>query len=109
MAKSQPAVKTVVLRNKIKNAEQADGVNILFTCIGRRVSLLNSFRQAARQMKITTSLFGTDNNELSSALQLCDRRFLVKPITHTDYIKQLLSIVKIHGIRLLIPTVDLDL
>jgi len=84
-------------------------LNILFTCIGRRVSLLNSFRQAARQLKINASFFGTDTNELSSAFQLCDDGFLVKPITQSGYIKQLLSIVKTRRVKLLIPTVDLDL
>ncbi len=114
MAKSKPAARTAVLRNKLQNAKQANprpdrGFNILFTCIGRRVSLLNSFRQAARQLKINASIFGTDTSELSSALQLCDRGFLVKPITHTGYIKQLLSIIKTCRVKLLVPTVDLDL
>jgi len=84
-------------------------VSILFTCIGRRVSLLNSFRRAARQLKINASFFGTDTTELSSALQLCDKGFLVKPITHPGYIKQLLRIVKTNKVKLLVPTVDLDL
>jgi len=102
------------LQNKLKNAGQAGtqpdrGVNILFTCIGRRVSLLNSFRRAARQLKIKVSLLGTDTNVLSSALQLCDKGFLVKPITHAGYIRQILSIVKTNRVKLLIPTVDLDL
>jgi len=84
-------------------------ISILFTCIGRRVSLLNNFRRAARQLKINASFFGTDTTELSSALQLCDKRFLVKPITHAGYIKQLLTIVKTNKVKLLVPTVDLDL
>ena len=84
-------------------------ISILFTCIGRRVSLLNSFRRAARQLKINASLLGTDTTELSSALQLCDKGFLVKPITHAGYIKQLLKIVKTNRVKLLVPTVDLDL
>jgi carbamoyl-phosphate synthase large subunit len=86
-----------------------DSLSILFTCIGRRVSLLNSFRRAGRQLKIGLSLLGTDATELSSALQLCDKGFLVKPITHANYVKQLLSIVKTNKVKLLIPTVDLDL
>jgi carbamoyl-phosphate synthase large subunit len=86
-----------------------ENLNVLFTCIGRRVSLLNSFRRAGAQLKINTSLFGTDTTELSSALQLCDKGFLVKPTTHADYLKQLLSIVKTNRIKLLVPTVDLDL
>jgi len=88
---------------------KSKNLNILFTCIGRRVSLLNSFRRAVRQLKIKASLFGTDTTELSSALQLCDKVFLVKPTTHCDYIKQLLSIVKANRVKLLVPTVDLDL
>jgi len=71
--------------------------------------LLNSFRQAAKQLKINASFFGTDTSELSSALQLCDRGFKVLPITHPGYIKQLLSIVKSNRVKLLVPTVDLDL
>jgi len=87
----------------------ADSLSVLFTCIGRRVSLLNSFRRAARQLKIDAMLLGTDTTALSSALQLCDKGFLVKPISHSDYIKQLLSIVKTNKVKLLVPTVDLDL
>ncbi len=86
-----------------------NSLNILLTCIGRRVSLLKSFSAAAKQLKINASVFGTDTTALSSALQLCDKSFLVKPTTHTDYIKQLLSIVKNNKVKLLVPTVDLDL
>ncbi|HUS74262.1 MAG TPA: ATP-grasp domain-containing protein [Sedimentisphaerales bacterium] len=84
-------------------------VGVLFTCIGRRVSLLNSFRRAAGHLKVNASFFGTDTTELSSALQLCDKAFLVKPVTHPDYIRQLLNIVKTNRVKLLVPTVDLDL
>jgi carbamoyl-phosphate synthase large subunit len=86
-----------------------NSLSILFTCIGRRVSLLNSFRRAGRQLKIDLSVLGTDATELSSALQLCDKGVVVKPITDANYIKQLLSIVRTNKVKLLIPTVDLDL
>jgi carbamoyl-phosphate synthase large subunit len=84
-------------------------INILFTCIGRRVSLLRSFRRAASRLKLKAKIFGADITELSSALQLCDDKFLVKPTTHKNYINELLSIVKKHKINLVVPTVDLDL
>jgi carbamoyl-phosphate synthase large subunit len=93
-------------RSKLKNKGE---LNILFSCIGRRVSLLNSFRKAAKELKISACLIGTDITELSSAMQLCDKTFLVKPIKHPRYISQLLSIVKNNNVKLLIPTVDLDL
>jgi len=94
---------------KNRKSKTKNNLGVLFTCIGRRVSLLNSFRRAAGQLKINASFFGTDTTDLSSALQLCDEGFLVKPTTHTGYIKQLLSIVKTNRVKLLVPTVDLDL
>jgi len=84
-------------------------LNILFTCIGRRVSLQRAFRAAAKSLGLNSSIFGTDTTNLSSALQLCDEAFVVHPVTHRRYIPQLLSIVKSHHIGLLVPTVDLDL
>jgi carbamoyl-phosphate synthase large subunit len=84
-------------------------MNILFTCIGRRVSLLRSFAAATKQLGVKALFFGTDTTELSSALQLCDKAFLVNSVTHRLYIKQLLEIVRRNHIKLLVPTVDLDL
>ncbi len=92
-----------------KSKSTIGSLSVLFTCIGRRVSLLNSFRRAARGLKINALFLGTDTTELSSALQLCDKGFLVKPVTDADYIKQLLTIVKTNKVKLLVPTVDLDL
>ncbi len=97
------------MKIKKRKSKTRNSLNVLFTCIGRRVSLLNSFRRAAKQLKINASFFGTDTTELSSALQLCDEGFLVKPTTHPRYIGQLLSIVKANRVKLLVPTIDLDL
>ncbi|MGB2862562.1 MAG: ATP-grasp domain-containing protein [Sedimentisphaerales bacterium] len=94
---------------KNRKSKTENNLSVLFTCIGRRVSLLESFRRAAKQQKINASFLGTDTTELSPALQLCDQRFGVKPTTHTGYIKQVLSIVKSNSVKLLVPTVDLDL
>ena len=84
-------------------------LNIMFTCIGRRVSLLNSFDKSAGQLKLNRRFIGTDTTNLSSALQLCDKGYIVKPVGHRDYLKELLAIVKKEDVRLVVPTVDLDL
>ncbi len=81
----------------------------MFSCIGRRVSLLESFRKAAKSLKLQAQFFGTDTTSLSPALQLCDKKFLVKPITDSGYIKQMLSIVEKNKVKLLVPTIDTDL
>lgn len=82
---------------------------VLLTCVGRRVSLLSAFRDAARRLRWNVRLCGTDVTRLSPALQCCDEAFLVERTTHPRYIKQLLSIVERHGVRLVVPTTDLDL
>ncbi len=84
-------------------------VTVLFTCIGRRVSLLRSFQRAARRLHPATCFCGTDISPASPALQLCDQAFLVAPTTHAQYIEQLLYLVRAHAVSLVVPTVDLDL
>jgi carbamoyl-phosphate synthase large subunit len=84
-------------------------VTVLFTCIGRRVSLLRSFQQAAQKLGLKACFCGTDISASSPALQLCDQAFLVEPTTHARYIDQLLYLVREHVVNLLVPTVDLDL
>jgi len=82
---------------------------ILFTCIGRRVSLLRSFRNAASDLNLELRILGADATKLSPALQICDDGFIVHRVTHPEYIQQILHLVEKHHVNLLIPTVDLDL
>lgn len=83
--------------------------NVLFTCIGRRVSLLRSFKKAAKELKLDCHFLGTEKNELSPAFQLCDKKFSAKPIDDANYLKQLFNIIKQNNVKLLIPTIDTDL
>ncbi len=82
---------------------------VLITCIGKRVSLLDGFREAAKGLKLKVKFLGTDKTHLSPALQLCDKKFITKPVTDPSYINQLLRIVRDNRVKLLVPTVDLDL
>jgi len=82
---------------------------ILFSCIGRRVSLLRSFQTAAAQLKLRPHIIGTDVTSLSAALQLCDKQHLVHRVEHPDYLCQLVDIVEKDRVDLLVPTTDLDL
>jgi len=84
-------------------------VPLLFTCVGRRVSLLEAFDQAAEGLGLDVRLYGTDTTELSPAFQICDEGILVCPITSQDYVGQLLSIVRERGVRSIVPTIDPDL
>jgi carbamoyl-phosphate synthase large subunit len=94
---------------KDRKTASKKNIRILFTCIGRRVSLLNSFRKAAKNLKINATFLGTETSELSPALQHCDRKFIVKRIDHPQYLKQLRYIVKSEKVNLIVPTIDTDL
>lgn len=84
-------------------------INILFTCVGRRVSLLNSFRQAASSLGKNCKICGTDITELSPGMQICESYYTVSNTKSSTYISELLSIVCKEKISILIPTTDHDL
>jgi len=109
MGQSQVRAAKIVAAQRGRQGHFHPKVAVLFTCIGRRVSLLRSFQNAARKLGLDASFCGADTNRLSPALQLCDEAFLVEPTTHAKYIEQLLSIVRRRAVRLIVPTVDLDL
>ena len=84
-------------------------LRVLLTCIGRRVSLVQCFRDAARGPRLKVELIGTDTTHLSAALQCCDVQCQVYPTDHPGYIRQLIRLVEKYGVDLIVPTVDLDL
>lgn len=82
---------------------------ILFTGIGRRVELVQAFRQAAIQLNIDLKIYGADMTESAPALFFCDYTRKICGMHDTDYIPQLLRICGEDHIDLLIPTIDTDL
>lgn len=84
-------------------------VNILFTCVGRRVELLQAFIEAGQKLNIDLKIYGTDYSLTAPALQFCDERIQICRISDKDYIPNLLNICKSKEIDLVIPTIDTDL
>lgn len=84
-------------------------VRILFTSVGRRVELVQAFRNAAEELGQGVKLYGTDISETAPALRFCDVQLTVCRISHPDYITMLLEICQRENIDVLIPTIDTDL
>lgn len=84
-------------------------MNILFTSIGRRVELVQTFRDASRVTENRMVLMGADISSSAPALYFCDKQFLVPKISDPKYIQKLLEICKDNQIDCLIPTIDTDL
>ena len=84
-------------------------MKILFTSVGRRVELIQAFRNAAEKNEINLELIGADISLTAPALYFCDTKIQTPQISDPDYIPFLVSYCSKHSIDALIPTIDTDL
>ena len=84
-------------------------MNILFTGVGRRIELIQAFRNAALVLNKELKIYGADVAGTAPALAYCDFVRNVVAMNAPEYIDNLLSICKEDDIDLLIPTIDTDL
>lgn len=84
-------------------------MKVLFTSVGRRVELIQAFRQAANELNIKLTIIGADIASDAPALYFCDETQIVCRIKDKNYIPQLLAICESKKVDCLIPTIDTDL
>lgn len=84
-------------------------MKILFTSVGRRVELMQAFRNAAEKANIDLEIYGADITETAPALAFCDHSIIVPRIKDPDYIPALQKVCAEEQIDALIPTIDTDL
>lgn len=84
-------------------------MKILFTSVGRRVELMQAFRNTAQKLNKKLIIIGTDIVDTAPALRFCDESRIVYRIANPKYISQLLSICEREQVDCLIPTIDTDL
>lgn len=82
---------------------------ILFTGVGRRIELIQAFRNAALVLNKELKIYGADMTGTAPALAYCDYIRKVVAMKDPEYIDNLLRICKDDNIDLLIPTIDTDL
>lgn len=98
-------------------SEDSDGAGktprkraMLLTSAGRRVGLLQCFRQAAAQLGLELDILACDlRPELSAACQLADAAYVVPPATEPDYADRILTLCIRTGATLVVPTIDTEL
>lgn len=84
-------------------------MRILFTSVGRRVELVQSFRTAAQKACLQLEIIGADISLSAPALFFCDRKVRTPRISDPEYIPFLTEYCEGNGIDALIPTIDTDL
>jgi len=84
-------------------------LNILFTCAGRRVALIDAFRQAMEELGVDGKIIITDITAASPAFHLADEGEIICEAGRIEYIPSLLKLVEKHEVGLIVPLTDLDL
>ncbi len=84
-------------------------IKLLFTSVGRRIELIQSFRQAAEHLGIDCVIYGADITDTAPALMFCNRKEIVCRISNPNYIDEIKGICEREKIDAVIPTIDTDL
>lgn len=84
-------------------------MRILFTGVGRRIELLQAFRNAALVLNKDLKIYGADMAGTAPALSYCDYVRKTVAMKEPGYIQNLLDICISDSIDILIPTIDTDL
>ncbi len=84
-------------------------LSILFTCVGRRVELVEAFRRAADRLGLGVRIHGADIGRAAPAMHIVDAAHVVPRIADSAYVPALSRLVARHAIDLIIPSLDPDL
>ena len=67
-------------------------IRLLFTGIGRRIELIQAFRQAALSLDVDLKIYGADMAGTAPALAFCDYTRKVCGMKQDNYISELVEI-----------------
>lgn len=84
-------------------------MKILFTSVGRRVELMQAYKESAKKNNIDLIIVGADLSLTAPALYFCDIKIQCPRITDSEYIPFLIKYCAENDIDVLIPTIDTDL
>ncbi|MEE9294701.1 MAG: ATP-grasp domain-containing protein [Phycisphaerae bacterium] len=96
-------------KSRKRSTSSRERISILFSCVGRRVELVEAFRRAAKKLNIRLSVHGSDISWLAPAMHRVDHAHIVPPLDDADYVETLLSIVREQAIDMIIPLIDPEL
>jgi carbamoyl-phosphate synthase large subunit len=85
-------------------------LKVLVSSAGRRVELIQCFRNSAREMGVPLEVVACDvDPDLSSACQLADKAFKVPPCSRPDFVEVVADIARREAVQLVVPTIDPEL
>lgn len=84
-------------------------INILFTSSGRRVSLINKFKETFNEHKVYGNIITADLKETAPTAYISNKHYIVPRVTEENYLEELIKICQKEEIHLLIPLIDTEL
>jgi len=84
-------------------------MNILISSAGRRVALLECFRQSLAELGIRGRVIAIDTTRYSPAGQLADAYHIVPKCTDAYFVAEVLRICEQEEVGLIVPTIDAEL
>lgn len=84
-------------------------INILLLSAGRRVELIESFKEAAKRLKIESKIVVADISNTAPAIYFADKSYIIPKIGEEGYLDSIINICNKESIKLIIPTIDTEL
>lgn len=79
---------------------------VLISSAGRRVALVQAFREALRRLGLDGRVLAADVSPSAPAMHLADGAHLVPPCASGAFVPALLDLCAAEGVRLVVPTTD---
>lgn len=87
----------------------ANPVRVLVSSAGRRVGLMNAFRDAFRALGVQGELLAADISRTAPAFHKADRAFVIPRCTTELFIPHMRDVCAREGVTLVVPTIDTEL
>ncbi len=84
-------------------------INVLITAASRKVALVRGFVELKKRFDFMGKVIAVDCDPLSPALRFADKKYIVPLIEDPQYFDELNKIIENEKIKLIIPTMDLEL
>lgn len=84
-------------------------INVLITSAGRRVELVNCFKDARDKMHIEGKVIAADIDNTAPALYHADKHYLISRVKENGFIQDIINICNKENIHLIVPTIDTEL
>lgn len=88
---------------------QRKRINILFSSVGKRVELIQTFLYAADNLGVGLQIYGSSSTETDPGLLYCHKVLKTSELDNPEYIREILSLCKKEKIDMVIPFQEREL